>query len=244
MKFLIVFFSLVLTSCVDTPDSEKVSSGLGCENSAECPDGELCLEKSCQAVGCVTSLDCDLEQFCSESFECEEGCNDDQDCYAGDTCDTDLGVCETYGCRSTVLDCEVGEFCNPTTTECYQDSRGHCLSMCTWDDLQFAPADGLCVNYSGGTGSCQTNIMGQQSGCTGGAVCYPDDPGSLEFTFGQTVPGSCINFYKAFYCDNTSSQDQCPNGFNCQSLQYSDGSLTEPVCIGDCSYYLENGYLP
>ena len=244
MKVLIALLTLILTSCVENPSGEKLASGLSCENSAECPDGELCLERSCQAVGCVTSLDCDLEQYCSDNFECESGCNNDEDCYAGDACDTTQGVCETYGCRDTVLDCEVGQYCNPTTLECYEDTRGHCMNLCTWDDLSFPPSDGLCVNYSGGSGTCQANAFGQQSGCTGGAVCYPDDPGSIEFTLGQMVPGSCITFYKSFYCDNTSSQEQCPNGFSCQSLQYSDGSLTEPVCIGDCEYYLDNGYLP
>ena len=236
---------LLMLGCLEQPtEADKVASGLSCVNSADCPDGELCLEKSCQSVGCVSSEDCSLEQYCSEGFECETGCTVNEDCYAGDECNVEEKVCESYGCRSTELDCEVGEFCNPTTTECYQDTRGHCMTYCDWNDLMFGTNDGLCVNYDSGSGSCQVNSSGQESGCSGGAICYPDDPTSLEWTFGQMVPGSCITFYQTFSCDNTSSQEQCPNGFACQSLQYSDGSLTEPVCIGDCNYYLENGYLP
>ena len=39
----------------------------------------------------------------------------------GDSCNTSTQVCETNGCRDTQLDCEIGEFCNVPTGECYED---------------------------------------------------------------------------------------------------------------------------
>ena len=231
-------------ACTPTPTGDvKVSSGLACVNSSDCLTGELCVEASCQAVECATSLDCDLEQFCNADYECKDGCAEDDDCFAGDSCNTDTKECETYGCRDTVLDCGIGEFCNPMTSECFTDSRGHCASYCSWNDLVYGTTGYECVNFGNGTGSCSTDINGNQSGCSGGSVCYPNDVNDPSFQFGGQTPGSCITFYRAFYCDETSTQEQCPNGFSCTPLAYSDGTFTEPVCLGDCQYYIENGYL-
>jgi len=229
--------------CTPTQEESKVSSGLACANSSDCLTGELCVEQSCQAVDCATSMDCDLEEYCTANYECVSGCGNDDDCFAGDSCNTDSKECETYGCRDTVLDCQVGEFCNPMTAECFEDSRGHCTTYCSWDDLVYGTTGYECVNFDSGSGSCSTDINGNQSGCSGGAVCYPNNTEDSSFLFGGQTPGKCINFYRAYYCDANSSQEQCPNGFACTPLRYTDGSQTEPVCLGDCQYYTENGFI-
>lgn len=241
---MILSLLIGLLACTPTPTGEsKVSSGLTCVNSSDCLTGELCVEASCQAVECATSLDCDLEQFCNGDYECRDGCAEDEDCFAGDSCNTDTKECESYGCRDTVLDCGIGEFCNPMTAECFTDSRGHCTSYCSWNDLVYGTTSYECVNFDSGTGSCSTDINGNQSGCSGGSVCYPNDVNDPSFQFGGQTPGKCITFYRAFYCDANSTQEQCPNGFSCTPLAYSDGSFTDPVCLGDCQYYTENGYI-
>ena len=232
-----------ITACTTSSSSSEVnSSGLSCVNSSDCMDGELCVEKSCQRVDCVTSADCDIENYCNSSYECVSGCKEDTDCYAGDSCNTDAKECESYGCRSTELDCEVGEFCNPMTSECYYDTRGHCKNYCAWDDLLYGASGGECVNFDSGSGSCMVDYNGNQTGCSGGALCYPNDPSDPNW-YWSSIPGRCITFYKALYCDANSSQEQCPNGFNCTPLNYSDGTQTPPVCLGDCQFYSENGYI-
>ena len=238
--FIAMIFGML--SCMDKAD-DPVSSGLICANSSDCLENELCVEQSCQLVDCATSLDCEIEQYCNANYECIDGCTDNEDCYAGEDCNTETKECESYGCRDTVLDCEVGEFCNPMTSECFEDSRQHCKSYCTWNDLVNGSFGYECLNFDSGSGSCSTDISGNQSGCSGGALCYPNDVNDPSFTFGGQTPGKCITFYQTFYCDNTSSQEQCPNGFTCSPLYYSDGSQTEPVCYGDCSYYTENGFI-
>ena len=136
MSILLFVMSLVLVGC--TTSSDNPASGLTCTNSSDCLSEELCVEKTCQAVECATSLDCELEEYCSTSkYECKDGCKDDDDCFAGDSCNKETKECESYGCRTSELDCGIGEFCNELTAECYRDSRGHCESFCTWDEVIF-----------------------------------------------------------------------------------------------------------
>ena len=238
-----MFWMIGVLACTPSAEEAKVSSGLVCGNSSDCLEGELCVEQSCQIVDCATSLDCDLEEYCTSNYECVSGCNEDEDCFAGDSCNVASKECESYGCQDTVLDCGIGEFCNPMTAECFQDTRGHCQAYCSWDDLVYGTTGYECVNFDMGTGSCTTDISGNQSGCSGGSVCYPNDTSDPTFQFGGQTQGTCINFYRAFYCDQSSSQEQCPNGFMCTPLQYTDGSQTDPVCLGDCEYFKENGFI-
>ena len=241
--FLIFALAFTWACSISDMSTDKQSSGINCVNSADCPIGELCKESTCQLVDCVTSIDCELEQYCTSNNECVEGCTEDKDCFAGDSCNTDSKECESYGCRDTVLDCEVGEFCNPMTQECYEDGRGHCKNYCTSNDIYVAaPTDGLCVNFSE-EGSCTTNLFGQSSGCSANQVCFPLDVNDFNFQLGLDVQGTCTVFYKLLNCDGTSSQEQCPNGFSCSALQYSDGTFTDPVCYGDCGYYTSEGYI-
>ena len=246
MKIIFLGLGLSLVACT-SGSNDPVASGKTCANSSDCPSDELCIEKTCQLVDCATSFDCDLEQYCNNEYECKSGCKEDTDCFAGDSCNTETKECESYGCRTSELDCGIGEFCNEMTSECYEDTRGHCTSYCSWDEAILGEnTNGECANYDMGSGSCTGDFYGNQTGCTGGALCYPDDlTNSLGWI--QEIPGTCITFYRFYSCDQNSQQEQCPNGFGCYGIPFQDefGNITytDPVCLGDCPYYLENGYI-
>ena len=247
MKTILLALAFCFTACNSSKPDDAVASGSICANSSDCPSEELCVENTCQQVDCVTSLDCDLAQYCSEDYECKAGCTEDTDCFAGDSCNTETKECESYGCRDSVLDCGIGEFCNEMTAECYQDARGHCQSFCNWNEVAYGEnTNGECANFDLGSGSCMGDFYGSQTGCSGGALCWPNDFDD-QTGWIQQIPGTCITFYRFFSCDDTSEQEQCPNGFACQGIPYSDenGNITysDPVCLGDCPYYLDNGYI-
>jgi len=252
MKLMFIFISLLFMSCTPTAE-ENTSSGVSCVNSADCPSRELCLEKSCQNVDCVSSVDCDLEEFCNKDYECKSGCKEDSDCLAGYTCNVDERECQSYGCRNTELDCAVGEFCNPSTAECYSDGVDYC-QLCTADEYNSNLPDGVCLADSEG-GSCEIDLFGQESGCTLSEVCLPDSQFSIT--------GTCYTVFKALYL-SVVAQGECPGGFYEDRAYYSDGwtcssdsdcqsggfcyngsclYATDPICIGNCQYFIENGYL-
>ena len=145
-------------------------------------------------VDCATSLDCDLEQYCTSNYECVAGCNEDEDCFAGDSCNVDSKECESYGCRDTTLDCAIGEFCNPMTAECFQIHRGHCQSYCSWNDLVYGATGYECVNFDMGSGSCSTDINGNQSGCSGGPYVIQMMSMIQRFSLGDRHKGRVSTF--------------------------------------------------
>ena len=221
-------------ACTEAP--EKAEEGGTCTNSAECAEGQLCLKNECRDVDCLTSNDCDIEQYCSTEYACEAGCENDNDCFAGDSCNTSTQVCETYGCRDTQLDCEIGEFCNVPTGECYEDDQPHCRT-CSLNDLLYPVFGEECLLWNETGGNCTVDLFfGTQSGCPSDEVCYPVDPAD---PFNPN--GTCYKSYAVMSCD-INAEEACPRGFSCVQLTYTDGSTTD-VCYGDCQYYRENGYL-
>ena len=244
MSKWIMLMGLMIGCVESSEEADKVASGLSCANSADCPTGELCLEQSCQSVECVTSLDCQLEQYCGESFECVDGCTENTDCLAGDECNVDDNICESYGCRDTILDCGVGEFCNPATAECYADGVNYC-DYCTMDDIYYTPpTNGICLFNDVG-GSCQVNGFADMTGCIGQEVCFPDDVDEFQLNSiispTSYIAGTCFTAFKSLYV-NLLPQGECPGGFSAQAIQYTDGTVSDPVCNGNCEYYIENGF--
>jgi hypothetical protein len=236
-------FSFLLAACTISPEkTDSTSLGGNCANSAECDEGQLCLENACEDVDCLTSNDCDLDQYCDVGYDCVAGCQSDDDCYAGQNCNTSSGQCEEYGCRDTVLDCDIGEYCNTLTGECYPDSQRHCQS-CNQDEFYNGVSDGLCLLFEE-KGSCSIDIFLSATGCSSGDVCFPDDVD--QFLAAQSMfdftpqPGTCFESMKTNYC--SSGEESCPRGFSCVELTYTDGSSSDAVCYGDCSYYIDNGY--
>lgn len=236
LRILAIFFLLIQMACTPSKSSE-VEEGGNCGNSAECAEGQLCLKNECRNVDCLTSTDCDIEQYCSEQYSCERGCETDEDCFAGDECNTAAQTCESYGCRETQLDCEIGEFCNVPTGECYADDAPHCRT-CLIDDLLLPSVGEECLLWNELGGNCVVDLFfGTQQGCASDEVCYPVDPND---PFNSN--GTCWKSYAVMTCD-ISAEEPCPRGFSCVGLSYTDGSVVD-VCYGDCQYYRENGYLP
>ena len=237
----------LLMSCTIDSGSKMPVGGNSCANSADCQEGFLCLEagegiKECQEAECLTSIDCSFQQYCSSTYSCIEGCESDTDCYSGEMCNKNTNTCESYGCRSTDLDCEIGEFCNVPTGTCIQDTVDRC-SLCTTDDIYFAqPTDGMCLYTDDGNG-CTVDIFANQTGCAINEVCFPDDIDAFvtaSSVFNTTpLAGTCLTFTKFTYCY---AVDDCPRGFLCTSIPFSDGTMSDPMCIGDCTFYTEQGY--
>lgn len=114
-RFFRSFFALLLLLCL-TGCVEK-----DCETSDNCPDGTVCSESGfCSQVSCNSSVECPIESWCnSDVGQCESGCLNDRDCLPTHTCDAEARTCTEPGCRSTQLDCNVGEFCNTLSGQCF-----------------------------------------------------------------------------------------------------------------------------
>ena len=167
LRRLLALGGLVLLTASLLGSCGRGRSGEPCYETADCPaeEGELkaCVSGQCEGVDCLSSSDCPMGSICSVDsfdFECQEGCNSDADCLAGSTCQE--GQCADYGCRSTVLDCDLGEFCNETTGECETAEGAYC-SAC-----QMASND---WNDQGTLTTCDDILLGNDS-CGGvGSFC-------------------------------------------------------------------------
>ena len=214
-----------------------------CNNNAECGEGLLCVDNSCLEAQCITSMDCQIEEFCSEYYQCVPGCMQDTDCFSGEICQEN--ACVTQGCRDTELDCEVGEFCDQSTATCYEDSFDHCAS-CDVDMWQNGISGGHCVLYNYDQNKyCDWNDFTLSgTGCDAHETCLPlylfDAPDALFPTQG----GFCSSIYSFKTC--ATSGDVCPRGFSCRYNIYNNTDPLEEnvdVCLGDCDYYRDNGFL-
>ncbi|MFT7522027.1 MAG: hypothetical protein ACI9MC_004179 [Kiritimatiellia bacterium] len=123
-----------------------------CYDNGNCDEGMACIEGQCETVDCLDSTVCRVGEYCDlDNYVCRAGCNDDHDCIAGESCDTALNTCETYGCRDTDLDCSIGEACNQVTGQCDRDPRAHC-STCTydvWTGQDDCPTSATCLSFEG-----------------------------------------------------------------------------------------------
>ncbi|MBJ93052.1 MAG: hypothetical protein CMP23_01105 [Rickettsiales bacterium] len=106
---------LLLTSCEATE----------CETSANCENGTVCTESGrCVEVSCHSSVECPIETWCnSDSGACEPGCLSSRDCLPTNICDEETRQCVLPGCRNTDLDCDLGQFCNALSGQCYDAGR-------------------------------------------------------------------------------------------------------------------------
>ena len=194
---------------------EKPSLLLPCGSSTDCEDGQACgQDNACIDAGCLSSADCGIDQFCSPGYQCKEGCTEDGDCIAGQACNEGSKQCEAYGCRDTHLDCDLGEYCEPSTGECYLSDEGHCAS-CDMGD---------------------PNSCGPEGGCTAhddGSECWEDG----DCPNGQTCEDRKCSLYLCELSCDPEEEEPCPRGFSCVS---SPG--WGYTCYGDCMWMYENGY--
>ncbi|MBM75220.1 MAG: hypothetical protein CMK59_07450 [Proteobacteria bacterium] len=209
--------------------------GQACYNSADCPKNSVCLDEICQRRGCITSADCKIGRYCTEQYKCRAGCELDSDCFPGQECQDN--VCLEYSCRSTDLDCRVGEFCGEDG--CQSDPFPHC-EPCEVEDFYQGVDNGLCVfleiDYEQW---CEWNPQTQQgSSCSDGLTCFP-----RSFLDPNAGGGVCAESLALKFCE---SDPDCPRGFTCyQNIFYSqDPENQVNACIGECDYYVEQGYLP
>jgi hypothetical protein len=128
---------LLMLGCTEVPE---------CLDDGDCEDLDACIEGTCTVVECLTSRQCDLHTHCERSTHtCDPGCESADDCYAGEWCDSTLGVCEPLACEDTQLDCPFGETCERTTGECYDDGRHHC-TQCY--NTNACGTDGTCFTFT------------------------------------------------------------------------------------------------
>ena len=99
-----------------------------CETSANCEDGTVCTESGfCVEVSCISSVECPIESWCnSDTGTCQQGCLNDRDCLPTNVCNEDDRQCAAPGCRTTQLDCQVGQFCNSLSGQCYEAGGYYC----------------------------------------------------------------------------------------------------------------------
>ena len=214
---LVITIAFCLLSC---STGRGRGGGDSCSDSADCASesGELeaCVGGYCESVDCLSSSDCPMDHVCdveSLDYDCEPGCNSDMDCRAGKTCVD--GDCVEYGCRSTVLDCALGEVCNLATGECELADGAYCTAC----DLADNDWD------MGETTACDDRLLGNDF-CGG--------PGSYCLTFTDIGIPTCF-----VSCDG---QEDCPAGYSCQGVQLGlpdqcalDFYLLETVCLSGCA---------
>ena len=199
-----------------------------CVDNGQCNAGQGCLDGQCVAAECIASTECGLGQFCSQAdFSCKEGCLEDSDCFAGEECNAEAQSCQSYGCRSTALDCKAGEYCDldrnsASYGECYKDTTKHC-KLCDFENA---------------------------NSCPNGMECYIWDLGET----GCFTDNDCPNNWKCdlmsdfqFYCHqdrcladcNPNDTESCPSGFKCRDLS----GFGDYQCAADCGYLKDAGIL-
>ena len=149
---------------------------VGCKTAAECAEdkpcgfGETCVEGKCVSRACATSAQCAMEQFC-DGGTCRDGCQEDADCYPGDTCVE--GACAAAACRSSTLDCDFKEFCDPSTGECYEASGYYCRACNSDEDC--GGNGNYCWNFGLDRQFCGVRCEGSDDDCPSGFTCIPLD---------------------------------------------------------------------
>lgn len=198
-----------------------------CTYDSQCGELAICQGEPgvCVSVDCLESADCATGSYCSSAYRCDPGCGTDRDCDAGKLCNVNTHVCESTGCRSTELDCALGQYCDPSDGKCKQDDRGHCQDLCDAATEVSCSGQRACAVMSTGA-SC-----GNDNHCEDGWNCD-------TFAGGASV---CHLDYCAIQCDPDAEQT-CPRGMSCfQGVRYDKPNLA--YCVGDCAYLTDNGFL-
>lgn len=205
MRFALLFLlSLCLTACA----TREREVGATCHDASDCTveAGLLaaCIERECKSVACFSSSDCTLGNWCStedQTYDCVEGCQSNLDCPAGENCSDDQ-QCVAYGCRSTALDCEVGEVCNAGSGQCEAVGGLHCAACeqteWLWDDqgtLDFCDDEWLGHDGCGGVGQLCIGFEGVT-----GTFCSVGCEDALDCPRGYSCRDVPLNFDTSAQC--------------------------------------------
>ncbi len=177
---LLAVTGLALSAC--KPQGPGLDEG-ECLDDGDCSaDGGLqaCVGGECEAVDCLTSTDCPLGTHCDDNG-CEYGCEQDTDCLSGFECTGD-GTCAESECRSTVLDCYVGQFCqNGNCVDAGPPLCKPCNSMDIFDAIVDGGGNVLGYNSCGGIGAfCLAFEQGGTEYCWTPCSTTADCPASFE----------------------------------------------------------------
>ena len=183
MRFAIVMLGM-FAACGHTDE---------CVDLGDCGNLEICDLGACLSVECVLTADCGIDAYCEQTgFTCETGCESDDDCVAGEDCVDATHACTAYGCRSTALDCAVGQECELATGTCYDSPS---CETCSGADSPEC-GTGACVDFepddAGGDycltpclvvddpEQCPRGLECRDLSGAGDLYCYADCPALLE----------------------------------------------------------------
>lgn len=115
-----------------------------CVDRTECGAREVCEGGACRPVDCLTATDCPLRHFCDDATHtCESGCRSEQDCASGESCSATDEVCFADECRTSLLDCELGQNCDLATGQCVDAPA---CEPCT-GSIEGECGSGTCVSF-------------------------------------------------------------------------------------------------
>lgn len=223
----------------DTGSNNTFSFGEpeSCSINTDCPRGMLCIQEQCVQTDCLTSSDCPHNKYCSELRKCKKGCESNSDCKSGSICN-DEGKCEEYTCRDTELDCQPGEYC--LENGCQPTNFPIC-EPCDYYDFFADINGGVCaivdvVEHL----SCEWDTIQQRplSSCPENLKCLPS-----QFVGFQDGGGICA---ETLHLKTCSVDTPCPRGFQCYDniFRSSDPQNQVAACLGNCEFYVDEGYLP
>jgi len=95
------------------------------------------------------------------------------------------------------------------------------------------------------SGDCYDDPGGTCDSCTADEN-YDDQ---ITLLFGGALSGQhCVQwdtnvYYWLALCNPNAAVDSCARGFTCVEEIYGDPSFSVDACIGDCTFYIDNGYL-
>jgi hypothetical protein len=209
----------LISAVLVAPSCQPRRGGSACVDSGDCPQevGELlgCMAGYCEEVSCLSSSDCPMGSFCDveDDLDCEEGCQSADDCLAGFDCED--GQCRERGCRSTILDCDFGEFCDTGSGQCVE-AEGRFCAACDpgdheWDD-------------QGTVTTCDDTVLSHDFCGGAGAFC---------------IGGEEDGTFCAPACEGP---EDCPAGFQCAPVSRGlpagceeDYLFLGNACLADCA---------
>lgn len=237
MRIILSFFFVSCTLNETENNTITLNGKTYCSQAGDCGNGYICVNNQCLTPECSSSSDCPLEKYCNDVFQCVSGCTLNSDCLTGDLCIDKR--CTNQDCRNAELDCEIGEYCNPNSGMCYEDSFEHC-GLCSFSEWESGINGGECIaDRVNESSSCNWNDVNQSgTGCPSLETCFP----RYIFDSNATEGGVCVSIFKFKRCD-PNNEFSCPRGFSCGSNRHNAPEQQSEIymCMSDCEFLINNG---